>query len=50
MGLTITNNGTTSFDVLEYIEKTTTLEPGVSLTLDADTKKFKIGDIEIEIT
>jgi len=43
----ITNTGTTDIDIIEFIEKQTTLSPGASLEIDSATKKLKIGDIEI---
>jgi len=43
----ITNTGTTDIDIVEFIEKQTTLPPGASLEISPDTKKLKIGDIEI---
>ena len=45
----ITNTGTEDIEVLEYIEKKTTLAPGASIEIDSNTKKVKIGDAEITL-
>jgi len=43
----IMNTGTADIEITEFIVKATKLAPGASMVLDLDTKKVKIGDIEI---
>jgi len=46
----ITNTGTADIDITEFIEKLTTLAPDCFLTTDPNTKKVKIGDVEITLS
>ena len=45
----IKNTGTSDLSIQELVLKQTTLPPGASMEVDANTVKVKIGDAEITI-